>query len=120
MSMNGQNQEQTELLRNIWNELKSLGQSLGRRIDQTNERIDQTNARIDDTNRTLGDRFDETNRTLGGRIDDTNRRLGVVEGVLRDLGGQQLILTRYVKTAMERDIGDLRERMTHLEAQETT
>lgn len=120
MSMNGQNQEQTELLRNIWNELKSLGQGLGRRIDQTNERIDQTNERIDDTNRALCGRIDDTNRKLGGRIDDTNRRLGVMEEVLRDLGGQQLILTRYVKTVMEREIGELRDRLTRIEAQETT
>ena len=38
--MNQENNEQTELLRNIWNEMKAMHQSLGSRIDKTNERLE--------------------------------------------------------------------------------
>ncbi len=34
--------EQTQLLCNIWNEMKTPGSTLGGRIDQTNQRLDQT------------------------------------------------------------------------------
>ena len=43
--------EQTELLRNIWQEMKALGSHLGGRIDrlgsELGQRIDQTNARLE-------------------------------------------------------------------------
>ena len=37
--MNAEDNEQTELLRNIWNQIKALDQNLGRRIDKTNEEV---------------------------------------------------------------------------------
>ncbi|HEY3355801.1 MAG TPA: hypothetical protein VGQ83_21290 [Polyangia bacterium] len=69
--------EQTELLRNIWNEMKALGQNLGGRIDQTNARLDQTNAGLEDVRTELGGRID----ALGGRLDGLERT--VAEGQLR-------------------------------------
>ncbi len=114
--MDPKSDEQTELLRNIWNEMKALGQNLGKRIDRTNERLEavgkELGARIDDTNA----RLDQTN----ARLDQTNARLGSVEEVLRDLAGQQVILTRYVKHSVERHddaITDLRERMVRVETE---
>jgi chromosome segregation ATPase len=120
--------EQTELLRLIWNEMKALGQNLGARIDKTNERLDQTNARLGTLDTRVDSmrielkteiagtnaRLDQTNE----RLDQTNERLDHVEGALRDLAGQQLMLGRYVKNAADRHDGaidDLRERVTRLE-----
>lgn len=45
--MDPNDREQTELLRNIWNEMKALGENLGGRIDKTNERLDKTNERLE-------------------------------------------------------------------------
>ncbi len=90
--------EQTELLRNIWNEMKALNgridtvrtelsgrldavrTDLSERIDQTNARLDQTNVRVDTLRTELkGEmirlRTDVTEmrrdiHVLGGRIDN--------------------------------------------------
>jgi predicted nucleic acid-binding Zn-ribbon protein len=97
--MDPNNNEQTELLRNIWNEMKALGTNLGSRIDQTNDRLDQTN-----------DRLDQMYVELSSRIDVTNLRLESVEGALRDLAGQQLELTQFVKKITARQD----ERLTEL------
>ncbi len=51
------NNEQTELLRNIWNEMKAVNG----RVNQTNERLDTAIARINQTNERLG----QTNEQLG-------------------------------------------------------
>lgn len=99
--------EQTELLRAIWNEMKALGQNLGGRLDalrtELGARIDQTNARLD-----------QTNARLAGAED----RLGAIEGVLRDLGAQQVLLGRYVKNVVDRhevSLDEFRERLARLE-----
>lgn len=100
--------EQTQLLRNIWNEMKTLGSTLGGRIDQTNQRLDQTNQRLD-----------QMRVELKSEIAQTNSRLENVEGSLRDLADQQLILTRVVRNVVDRQdeaIGDLRERVARLES----
>ena len=106
--MNGQDREQTELLRQIWNEMKALGSGLNRRIDKLSEElrgeIGQTNQRLDQTNQ---------------RLDQTNQRLGAVEGVLRDLADQQLVLTRHVRgkeAEQDEAIADLDTRVGRLKA----
>ena len=56
---------------------------------------------------------------LGGRIDMTNARLELVEITLKDLAGQMVMLTRYVKNSVDRhedQIDDLQTRVTKLEA----
>ena len=109
--MDENSMEQTQLLRNIWNEMKQLGDNLGGRIDQTNARLDQTNARLDETNTRLG----RVENRLG-RVED---RLEHIDGSVRDLADQQLILTRVVKNVVDRQdeaIEDLRERVSRLES----
>jgi predicted nucleic acid-binding Zn-ribbon protein len=73
--MDPRNDEQTELLRGIWNEIKELGKNLGSRIDQTNAKLEQTrnelSARIDQTNAKL----EQTRNELSARIDQTNERI---------------------------------------------
>ena len=57
---------------------------------------------------------------LGQRIDLTNARLEIVETTLKDLAGQMVMLTRYVKNSVDRhedQIEDLQGRVTKLEAQ---
>jgi len=103
--MNGNDQEQTLLLRAIWNEMKALGANLGGRIDQTNARLDQTNARLDRVVETMDRRFGET-----------HDRIGAVEGVLRDLAGQQLPLGRFVRNLVDGDLVDIRDRLARVEA----
>lgn len=106
--------EQTEILRAIWNEMKALGQSLGGRIDalrtEVSSRIDQTNARLDQANA----RLEKTNERLGG----AEQRLGAIEVLLQDLGAQQVLLGRYVKSVVDRhetSLDDIRERLARLE-----
>jgi hypothetical protein len=56
---------------------------------------------------------------LGGRIDTTNARLELVEMTLKDLAGQMVMLTRYVKNSVDRhedQIDDLQVRVGKLEA----
>jgi predicted nuclease with TOPRIM domain len=111
--------EQTELLRNIWNEMKALGQNLGGRIDALGGRIDQTNERLDVMRVELKGELDTMRVELKGEIAQTNVRLGSVEEHLRDLAAQQLMLGRFVKNTMGRRddaIDDLRERVTRIEA----
>lgn len=110
--MNTSDNEQTELLRAIWNEMKALGTNLGGRISETNARLDQTNARLETVVETMDRRFGETN----ARLDETNSRLGVVEGALRDLAAQQLMLGRFVRKLVDNDIGELRDRLARVEA----
>jgi hypothetical protein len=88
-------------------------------IHTTNDKLDQTRTelshRIDQTRTELGLRIDETNH----RLDGTNHRLDGVESTLKDLAGQQLILTRYIGNVVDRQdksIDDLRERVSKLES----
>ncbi len=126
--MDPSNNEQTELLRLIWNEMKALGQNLGGRIDETNARLDQTNQRIDSTNqridamhRELKSEIQETNQRLGSvemRLESLETRVGSVEETLHELAAQQLILGRFVRNASEREgraIDELRERVVRVE-----
>lgn len=73
--MNAHDDEQTELLRQIWNQIKQLDRNLGHKIDQTNERLDQTNERLDQTREELGARIDQVRVDLSARIDQTNERI---------------------------------------------
>ena len=117
--------EQTQLLRNIWQEMEELGTSLGGRIDQTNSRLDQTNSRLDQTNSRLERvenrlvRVEGRLETIDGHLESMDGRLVRVEGSLRDLADQQLILTRVVKNVVDRQdeaIEDLRHRVTRIES----
>ena len=65
--------EQVEILRAIWNEMKGLNA----RVDQTNARLDQTNARIEQTNA----RLDAMRTEPRDEIDGLRRR--VVESEVR-------------------------------------
>ena len=110
--MNSSDNEQTELLRAIWNEMKALGTNLGGRIDQTNSRLDSVVE-------TMDRRFEQTNTRLDGVVqglEQTNTRLGAVEGVLRDLAGQQVMLGGFVRHLVDGDIGDIRARLARVEA----
>ncbi len=117
--------EQTELLRLIWTEMKALGQNLGSRIDGVSERLDSVSERLDAVRTELSERIDSVRIVLSGRIDQTNERLdqtnerlGAVEETLHELAAQQLMLGRYVKNAADRHDGaidELRERVTRIE-----
>lgn len=90
--------EQTAILRNIWQEIKALGQNLGGRVDQTNDglaalrtdlgaRIDQTNVRLDLVRTEVSAEIAAVRTELGARLEK-------VEETLRDLAAQQLMLAR--------------------------
>lgn len=117
--MNSDDHEQTELLRAIWNEMKALGSNLGARIDRTNSRLDAVVETMDRRFGETNDRLDQTNARLDQsieRLDQSIERLGVVEQVLRELAGQQVILGRFVRNLVDADIGDLRTRLARVEA----
>jgi hypothetical protein len=94
-------------------------------LREIRDEIRSTNSRIDALGAHLGARIDGTNArldTLGAgvnaRIDLTNERLEVVEHTLKDIAGQQLMLTRYVKNSndrRDRDIDELDQRVTRIE-----
>ena len=84
------------ILREIRDEIRSTRVELKSEIAETNKRLDGVNE----------------------RVDGVNARLETVEVTLKDLAGQQLILTRYIKNVVDRhdtDIDELRERVTRLE-----
>jgi hypothetical protein len=121
--MDSSDDEQTELLRLIWNEMKALGQNLGGRIEAL--RAD-TNARFVELESKLGGRIEglraDTNTCFAetnGRLDEVVGRLDVVEHAVRDLAAQQVIAGRYLRRFADRhrdDIRDLRVRVARLES----
>ena len=103
--MNSNDSEQTELLRNIWQEMKALGHNLGSRIDQTNSRLDQTNERLDQTNERLdqtNERLDQGFETLGRRIDELGER---IDNVLLGEHREEHERLRERVTRLERHVG---------------
>lgn len=112
--MNAENNEQTEMLRAIWNEMKAMNANLGGRIDSLAGRFGSLEGRVD----ALGPKLDQMSLDLTTRLDEVNVRLDktdarlfLLEGVVRDLAGQMLLLGRYVKNV----VGDLQQRVTRLE-----
>jgi hypothetical protein len=76
--------------------------------------IRTTNDKLDQTREELGQRIDLTNQ----RLDVTNQRLDVVETTLKDLAGQQLMLSRFIGNVIDRQeksLDELRERVAKLE-----
>ena len=86
----------TQVLREIRDEIRATRIELKAEIAGTNVRLDATNA----------------------RLDTTNARLEVVEHTLTDLASQQVLAIRYMKNTFGRhegEIEDLDERVTALE-----
>jgi predicted nucleic acid-binding Zn-ribbon protein len=122
--MDPRNDEQTELLRGIWNEIKELGKNLGSRIDQTNAkleqtrnelsaRIDQTNARIDQTNERLEELRDElSTRITQSEIHTATAITDLVGtlGEMKTLFSDRLDLRGRVARC-EHDIEDIKQRL---------
>ena len=77
------------ILCEIRDEIRTTRVELKAEIGQTNKRLD----------------------ALTDRVDGVTQRLDVVEVTLKDLAGQQLILTRYLKNVVDRPD----ERLTRLE-----
>ena len=74
---------------------------------------------IRDDVRTTRDELARVESRLGDRIDRVDARLEIVEHAVKDLAGQHLMLTRFVKNVAERHGGaieDLDERVTRLES----
>ncbi len=69
--MDSESKEQTQLLRNIWNQMKEMNANLGGRIDRLGDRVDALGVRIDGVNTSLSARID----ALGVKIDDVNTSL---------------------------------------------
>ena len=122
--MDPRNDEQTELLRWIWNEIKELGRNLGSRIDQTNAKLEQTrnelSARIHQTN----ERIDQTNERLEELRDELSTRITQSEihtataitdlvgtlGEMKTLFSDRLDLRGRVARC-EHDIEDIKQRL---------
>jgi ABC-type transporter Mla subunit MlaD len=102
--MDPRNDEQTELLRGIWNEMKELGKNLGSRIDQTNAKLDQTNARLDQTRDELRREIRETNT----RLDRTNERLEELRDELSTRITQSEIHTATAITDLVGTLGEMK------------
>jgi DNA anti-recombination protein RmuC len=120
--------EQTELLRNIWNEMKALGQNLGGRIDETNARLDAvrndlgarldlTNTRIDETNSGIDGLRGDFVRALTDSQTRTATELNAVTEAVRGVG--ELLRLRTIEreqiTAVLDEVAELRTRLERLE-----
>jgi chromosome segregation ATPase len=105
-------EDQTKLMQGIWSEIKTVHQSLSKRFDQTDARLDRVETRLDGVETRLDGvetRLDRVETRLGG----VENHLGLVDCSLKELASQQLDLTRFVKTSVERHdaaIEDLRAR----------
>jgi chromosome segregation ATPase len=73
----GRGDEQVQILRGIWNEMKALNAG----VDQTNARLDQTNTRLDAVRTELRGEIEALRRELRDEIDGLRRR--VVESEVR-------------------------------------
>ena len=122
--MDPNNDEQTEILRNIWNDMKALNG----RIDQTNARLDRNNETVKHELGVLGGRVD----AVGDRVDGVCERLDSlterVDGISERLDGLTLEV-RAVRTATQsgfelfarndnrrdRDLDELRGRVDRIE-----
>jgi predicted nucleic acid-binding Zn-ribbon protein len=69
--------EQVEILRGIWNQMKALNG----RIDKTNERLDGTNERLDGTNERLNG-TNERLEALSRRVVQSEERLTTITSQL--------------------------------------
>ena len=83
--------------------------------------IRDTQTDLRDAQTDLASRLDAVHTGLSARIDETrdclSSRLGTVEETLKDLAGQHLMLTRYVKNVVDRhdtEIEDLDGRVTKI------
>lgn len=101
-------QEQTEILRGIWQSIKDLGTNLGGRIDQTNVRLDQTNARLDQTNSCL----DHDNARLDGALE----RLDGLESQSTELRSALVHMEMRLGTELTAVHGELVKLVEHLRA----
>jgi hypothetical protein len=72
-------------------------------LREIRDEIRTTNSKLDATRVELTAKIDETNV----RLDGVNSRLEIVETTLKDLAGQQLMLTRYIKNVVDRHDTDI-------------
>ena len=111
--MDPNNNEQTELLRNIWNEMKAQGQTLNTKIENLGAKIDKTNERLESLGQDLGTKLDKTNE----RLDKVEVRLDKVEGAVKELTIQHRWMSSFVENHVEQDLTRIKERLDALEAQ---
>lgn len=104
---NGGSDEQVEILRAIWNEMKALNA----RIDKTNERLDKTNERLDAVREELKNDFNGLHR----RVVESEVRLATVTTQLSSDVQELSGLIRDWRTEHRADRADLRARLSRLE-----
>ena len=80
--MDSHDDEPTEILRAIWQQLVTVDKNLNAKIDQTNAALTQTNAALSDTNATLRAFMQQTHENFGRvhrNFDKVNTRLEHLE-----------------------------------------
>jgi hypothetical protein len=108
VAASGARDEQVEILRAIWNEMKALNG----RVEQTNLRRDRTNARLDAVGVALRDELDALRRRV---VESEVRRATATTQLSADV--QTLSgLIREWREAPRADRAELRARVTRLEA----
>ncbi len=109
--MHGEDSQQTELLRNIWNEMKAVKASLEKQLEATREeigqRIDQTNERLDQTNESLD--------ALRRRVTESEMRLATATTELANDVHELSGLVRDWRWEHRSDRAELRTRVTLIE-----
>jgi chromosome segregation ATPase len=105
--------EQVELLRAIWNEMKALNG----RVDKTNTRLDDTHTRLADTSTRLdgtNERLGETNARLDGLRSELRAEIGGLRGELKaEIGGLRGELKAEIG-AVRRDVASMHEELARV------
>ena len=129
--MDSQSQEQTELLRNIWNQIKELDHNLGRRIDRTNDEVAGLKVEMVGVKQEIGgvklEMAGVKQEIVGLRTDVDGLKVEMV-GVKQEIVGvkQEIKAVRVAtqsgfellsraQARRDGDIGELRERLDRVE-----
>ena len=105
--MDPKSREQTELLRSIWSEIKTINQSLGKRIDATNTRLDDVKGEL----KQLRGEVTQLRGEVTELRDDMKLELTAVRTATQD--GFQLLARRDARH--EGELDDLRTRLDRVE-----
>jgi chromosome segregation ATPase len=104
--------EQVEILRAIWNEMKSLNgrvNTTNSRLDETNSRLDETNSRLEETNSRLYDLRDELKAEIGALRVETKAEIRELRAELNVVHNRSVDRDLRLATSLAELSRDVRE-----------
>jgi hypothetical protein len=112
--MDSRNDEQTELLRNIWNQIKDLDRNLSVRIDHTNQEVASLKQEVTDVRLELGARIDGVKQEVAQLRGDVQEvKLEAKAGRIASQSTFELLARADAR--QRSDIEELRDRLERVE-----